>query len=48
MKESGIKEMFERMYQVDFIESSAKVHDVMPQNLEDISYEDKEISETSG
>ena len=48
VKESGIKEMFERMYQVDFIESSAKVHDVMPQNLEDISYEDKEISETSG
>ena len=48
VKESGIMEMFERMYQVDFIESSAKVHDVMPQNLEDISYEDKKISETSG
>ena len=48
VKESGIKEMFERMYQVDFIGSTARVHDVMPQNLEDISYEDKKISETSG
>ena len=29
---------------MDFSESSAKVHDVMTQKLEDISYEDKKIS----
>ena len=41
VKESGIKEILERMYQIDFNESSAKVHDVMTQKLEDTSYEDK-------
>ena len=41
VKETGIKEMLERMYQIDFNESSAKVHDVMTQKFEDISYEDK-------
>lgn len=29
VKEKGIKEKFERMQQMDFNESSAKVHDVM-------------------
>ena len=29
VKESGIKEMFERMYQLYFNKSSAKFHDVM-------------------
>ena len=43
VKETGIKEMLERMYQMDFNESSAKVHDVMTQKLEDISYEDKKF-----
>ena len=33
VKESGIKEMFERMYQLDFNESSAKVHDVMTKKV---------------
>ena len=41
--ESGIKEMFERMYQLHFNESSAKVHDVMTKKLEGISYEDKKF-----
>ena len=41
VKESGIKEMFESIYQLDFNKFSAKVHDVMNKNLEDISYEDK-------
>ena len=42
VKESGIKEMFERMHQLDFNESSTKGHDVMTKNLEDI-YEDKKF-----
>ena len=41
VKESGIKEMFESIYQLDFNKFGAKVHDVMNKNLEDISYEDK-------
>ena len=43
VKESGIKEMFERMYQLDFNESSTKVHNVMTKKLEGISYEDKKF-----
>ena len=43
VKETGTKEMLERMYQMDFNESSEKVHDVMTQMLEDISYEDKKF-----
>ena len=43
VKESGIKEMFERMYQLDFNESSAKVNDVMTKKLKGISYEDKKF-----
>ena len=42
VKESGIKEKFERMHQLDFNESTTKGHDVMTKNLEDI-YEDKKI-----
>ena len=43
VKESGTKEMFEKIYQLDFNESSLKVHDVMTQKLEDISYENKKF-----
>ena len=43
VKESGIKEMFERMYQLDFSKSNAKVHDVMTKKLEDISYGDNKF-----
>ena len=43
LKESGIKEMFKRMYQVNFNESSAKVQDVMTKKLNDISYEDNKF-----
>ena len=35
VKEDGIKEMFERMYQLDFNESSVKVHDVMTKKSEE-------------
>ena len=35
VKEDGIKEMFERMYQLDFNESSVKFHDVMTKNSEE-------------
>ena len=41
LKESRIKEMLERMYWLDFNESSTKIHDVMTKKLEDIPYEDK-------
>ena len=43
VEESGIKEMFERMYQLDFSKSNAKVHDVMTKKLEDISYGDNKF-----
>ena len=43
VRKSGIKEMLERMYQLDFNESSAKVHDMMTKRLEGISYEDKKF-----
>ena len=43
LKESGIKKMFERMYQMDFNECSGKVLHVMTQKLEDISYENKKF-----
>ena len=35
--------MFEKIYQLDFNESSSKVHDAMTQKLEDISYENKKF-----
>ena len=43
VRDSGIKEMFERMYQLDSNESSTKAHDVMTKKLEDISYEEKKF-----
>ena len=43
VKKSGIKEIFERMYQLDFNECSAKLHYVMTKNLENISYENKKF-----
>ena len=43
LKESGIKKMLERMYQMDFNECSGKVLHVMTQKLEDISYENKKF-----
>ena len=48
VRESGIKEMFERMYQLDFNESSTKAYDVMTKKLEDISYEEKKFLEAYG
>ena len=41
VKERGIKEIFQRMYLLDFNESSENVRAVMTKKLEDISYEDK-------
>ena len=43
LKESGIKKMLERMYQMDFNECSGKVLHVMTQKLEDISYENEKF-----
>ena len=43
VKETEMTEMLERMYQMDFNESSAHVHDVMTEKLEDISYKDKKF-----
>ena len=38
MKDTGIKKEFARTYQFSFTESSAKVHDLMTNRIEDISY----------
>ena len=39
----GIKEMWQRMYQLDFAESNVLSNNVMTGKLEEISYEDKKF-----
>ena len=37
----GIKEMWQRMYELDFVEPKMLSNNVMTDKLEEISYEDK-------
>ena len=43
VKETGISDMMERMYQLDFIEARTKFKDFMTKRLDEISYEDKKF-----
>ena len=43
VKDTGISDMMQRMYQLDFIEPRTKFKDLMTNRLDEISYEDKKF-----
>ena len=43
MKDTGISDMVEGMYQLDFIEPRTKFKDLMTNRLDEIFYEDKKF-----
>ena len=43
MKGTGISDMMERMYQLDFIEPRTKFMDPVTNRLDELSYEDKKL-----
>ena len=43
VKDTGIRDVMQRMYQLDFIEPRTKFKDLMTNRLDEISYEDKKF-----
>ena len=43
VKDTGISDIMQRMYQLDFIEPKTKFKDLMTNRLGEISYEDKKF-----